>query len=154
MGKKKRKMRGINLMEQHFILCVEIRTMESQSQLETLERLDSEFFTNQETVARVFKQIVQSDTGSEWQSQGCKVGCPVSNPCSFHSLSWLPNRCRRRSHSWGYLEEHLSSGCHTQGRARPLGGGKRGWKCNMPRWNCRFYMENMNQLRFKILKVG
>lgn len=41
-------------------------------------------------MARVFKQIVQSDKGNQQQSQDCKVGRPVSNP-SFHSLSWLPN---------------------------------------------------------------
>lgn len=40
-------------------------------------------------MARVFKQIVQSDTGNQQQSQDCKVGRPVSNP-SFHSLSWRP----------------------------------------------------------------
>lgn len=41
-------------------------------------------------MARVCKQIVLSDTGNQWQSQDCKVGRPVSKPCSFHPLSWLP----------------------------------------------------------------
>lgn len=60
---------------------------------ENFGRFNSEFslLQLQGAVDRVFKQIVQSDMGNLWQSQDYKVGRPVSNPCSFHPRSWLPD---------------------------------------------------------------